>query len=255
MLSKPNIISSVSYRHSYDPVTEALVAMRAKQTVFIDGLTTGTGAKAVEQAKAAVLAANSAGELDNPSVEGMILGDVDGRLTEDGAAAFVYVTWFNPRLGNFSGGQPRVMAHSSDFPHTTDRYLYVDSAVAIATHGQKIMRDPEGRPAKVVVPVPATSITRYEFTNTLPADIMVNVGTFTTIIGVADLVRIHPPEVTFYGGNTATHYRIARIYEWRKPGVSVSTGAGSQIINGWGEQTIDKDDQVSETGPTGAPMG
>jgi hypothetical protein len=101
--TRPHIISRTTYDIARDIRTGAMVHWRARQVVYVKGLATGPGAKAVEQAREAALACDTASELDNPALTGLVVDHVHVELTEGGHSAFVYVDWINPTTG-FSGG-------------------------------------------------------------------------------------------------------------------------------------------------------
>jgi len=247
---RANVITSVEYERVLDLRTGDMVPRRAIQTVYVDGLSTGVGAKAVEQAKAAALAAE--GGHGDPNVQNMEIGSVRAKMLDGGTAAIVYITWINTDVDTtFQGGKPPVVAWSNDFKMQVRRFLREDGA-SLAVQGEKPMRNPNGTPVFFDFDVPCSHIFRIEYTSTKPSNFMAGVGGFTTIGAVTDAVRILPPDFVEIGTPGHYTYEIKRAYEWREKALNVG---GSVNINGWTVHLVDKDDKIKAIKPSGAPGG
>jgi hypothetical protein len=247
---KPHVIQSVSFEAARDPRNGALVYFRARQTAFVDGLTAGDGAKAVEQAKAAVENAYTPDQLGLPDLTGqtaLIVQHVDARLSSCGTKAMVYVTWGSPAYIPFSGGQPPTTAWSVNFTHRTKRY-FQEGTVQFASDGQTIAGSDLG-PNFSYVDVPAAIIYRLEHSDTLPSNVMAGVGGFVQIAGVFDKVRVMPPDVQERGAGGNFRYEIKRAWEWRKPLVATNKGN----VRGWTEFAIAENGSAIEVTPMEAP--
>ena len=91
--TKPHIIENTTYEKVRNPITGDLIANRARQVIWVQGLAAGSGTKGVEQAKAAADACDTTGELDNPNLDGMVLNSVFSRYVSDGTQALVFADW------------------------------------------------------------------------------------------------------------------------------------------------------------------